>query len=82
MNRKFIVLLAALLMVAVSSNGQVFIADDEFEGMLRREEPEYALFVFNQGYDADFSYVPVGSGALVLTCLGGAYLLAKRKKRK
>jgi len=80
--RRVLVLLTTLLLFAGSLNAQVFIADDEFEGMMRQQESEYALFVPYPASDADQSYTPVGSGLLLLTCLGGAYLLTKRKKRK
>ncbi len=82
MNGKIVVLVTILLMMVGSSNAQVFIADDEFEGTLRQDDPDYALFVPYLGSDADQSFTPVGSGVLLLTGLGGAYLLTKRKKRK
>ena len=82
MNGKIVVLVTILLMMVGSSNAQVFIADDEFEGTLRKDDPDYVLFVPYQGSDDDQSYTPVGSGVLLLTGLGGAYLLTKRKKRK
>jgi hypothetical protein len=82
MKKKCIVSLAALLLMIGPLKAQVFIADDEFEGMLRKSDPEYALFVPYQGSDADQFFTPVGSGVLLLAGLGGAYLLTKRKKRK
>lgn len=82
MNRKFVVLLTALLLMVGSSKAQVFIADDEFEGMMRKQDPEFTLFVPHLATDADQSYTPVGSGVLLLAGLGGAYLLTKRKKQK
>ena len=82
MNKKCMVLLTALLLMVGPSKAQVFIADDEFEGMMRKQDPEFALFVPYVGSEADQSYTPVGSGVLLLAGLGGAYLLTKRKKRK
>ncbi len=82
MNKIIMVLLTALLLSAGSLTAQVFIADDEFEGMMRQEESEFVLFVPVQAQDGDQSYSPIGSGVLLLAGLGGAYLLTKRKKQK
>ena len=81
MKRKFLVVLTALLLMAGSSQAQIFIADDEFEGILRHGESEYVLVVPNQGTDAD-QFTPIGNGLLVLAGLGAAYLMSRRKKPK
>ena len=39
------------------------------------------IFVPVQGLDMDQSFTPVGNGLWVLGCLGGAYLLGKRRKK-
>ncbi len=80
MNKIIMVLLTALLLSAGSLTAQVFIADDEFEGMMRQEESEFVLFVPVQAQDGDQSYSPIGSGVLLLAGMAGAYLLTKRKK--
>ena len=83
MNKNIIVLLTALLLSVGSMKAQIFIADDEFEGVLRQGESEFVLFVPVQGQDADQSmYTPIGSGLLLLSGMAGAYLLTKRKKQK
>lgn len=82
MMKKTVVLLTVLFMAVVPMKAQVFIADDEFEGMMRQEESEFVLFVPVQAQDGDQSYSPIGSGVLLLAGLGGAYLLTKRKKQK
>ena len=81
MNKRIVVLLTALMLMAGTMNAQIFIADDEFEGTMRLEEDEFVLFVPVQGHEGDQSYSPVGSG-LLLTGMAGAYLLTKRKKQK
>lgn len=81
MNKRIVVLLTALMMMAGNMNAQVFIANDEFEGTMRLEDEEFVLFVPVQGHDGDQFYAPVGSG-LLLTGMAGAYLLTKRKKQK
>ena len=80
MNKKFVVLLTILLMIVGSSTAQVFIADDEFEGVLRNGESEYVLFAPVQGHDAH-QFTPIGDGLLLLTGIAGAYLLSKRRKQ-
>lgn len=82
MNKRIVVLLTALMLMAGTMNAQIFIADDEFEGTMRLEEDEFVLFVPVQGHEGDQSYSPVGSGLLLLTGMAGAYLLTKRKKQK
>lgn len=81
MNKKIVVLLTALLMLVGSSKAQVFISDDEFEGMLRHGESEYVLVAPAQGLDTD-QYTPVGHGLLFFTLLSGSYLLVKGGKTK
>ena len=81
MMKKTVVLLTVLFMAVVPLKAQVFIADDEFEGMMRLAESEYVLVVPNQASDAD-QYLPLGDGVLLLAGLGGAYLLRKRKKKE
>ena len=80
MMKKTLVLLTVLFMAVVPMKAQVFIADDEFEGMMRLQESEYVLVVPQLGTDAD-QFTPIGNGLLLLAGLGGAYLLKKRKKR-
>ena len=82
MNKNIIVLLTALLLSIGSMKAQIFIADNEFEGMLRQEQDEFVLFAPVQSLDTDQFYTPIGSGLLLLTGMAGTYLLTKRKKKK
>ena len=81
MNKIILVVLTALLLMAGSSQAQVFIADDEFEGILRHGESEYVLVAPVQGTDAD-QFTPLGDELFVLAGLGAAYLMSRRKKPK
>ena len=81
LNRRILMVLTALLLMTATSHAQVFIADDEFEGMLRKGESEYVLVAPIQALDSD-QYLPIGDGLWVLTCLGASYLLKKRKKKE
>ena len=55
MMKKIVVLLTVLFMAVVPMKAQVFIADDEFEGMMRQEESEFVLSVPVQAQDGDQS---------------------------
>ena len=81
MMKKIVVLLTVLFMAVVPMKAQVFIADDEFEGMMRKNDPDFALVSPIQGLSTD-QFTPIGNGLLLLAGLGGAYLLRKRNKKK
>ena len=75
------ILLTVLLMASAPLHAQIFIMDDEFEGKLRQNVTEENLWLPIVAIDQDQAYTPVGEGWLLLTALGGAYLLNKRKKK-
>ena len=75
------VLLTVFVLAVGPLKAQIFIADDEFEGMMRKSDPDYILVAPMQGLTTD-QFTPIGNGVLLLAGLGGAYLLTKRKKRK
>lgn len=77
--KKSIVLLL-LLTIATASQAQIFIDDEEFEGRMRLGAQSSSLIVPVQGQGTD-QYTPIGEGVIALSVLGGAYLLAKRKKK-
>ena len=77
---KKLMVLATLMVLTLSPlKAQVFIGDNEFEGVLRQGESEYVLVVPNEGSDAD-QYTPLGEGMLLLALFGEAYLHKKRKE--
>ncbi|MBQ8957862.1 MAG: hypothetical protein IJ057_05105 [Bacteroidales bacterium] len=62
------------------SKAQVFIMDDEEFSRLGREESELPNIPWlGQNYD---QYAPLNGEVLLLSCLGGAFLLHKCKKSK
>ncbi|MBR4561795.1 MAG: hypothetical protein IKO23_07760 [Bacteroidales bacterium] len=75
------ILLTVVFLSVGPLKAQVFIADDEFEGMMRKDNPDFALVSPLQGFSSD-QYLPLGDGVLLLVGLGGAYLLRKRNKKK
>lgn len=75
-----IIVLLLLLSLSLVSKAQIFIDDDEIEGTLRNGQSSSGLLVPIQGQQTD-QYAPLGEGVLLLGCLGGAYLLNKRRKK-
>lgn len=74
------IVLLLLLSLSLVSKAQIFIDDDEIEGTLRNGQSSSGLLVPIQGQQTD-QYAPLGEGVLLLGCLGGAYLLNKRRKK-
>ena len=78
-------LLAAVLLLSVPSRAQVFIMEDD-EGSNRINTNGYLPGIPNidVGYDQydDPSFAPLGSEVLILGCLGGIYLLGRRRKER
>ena len=82
MNRKIAMVLVTLtLLVSVSSEAQILIMDDEFEGYIRTGYQEFELVTPYQGGDFD-QYLPLGDGWLLLVGMGSAYLLKTGRKKK
>lgn len=79
--KRFIVVIGLLLVMTCPVQAQVFIMDEDMEGNIRLGETEFVVPVPYQGTDWD-EYLPLGDGVMLLTALGGAYLLRKRKKSK
>ena len=87
MNKKRIIALSILLLMAVTpivekADAQVFIVtEEEFLNSDRNRITDGQLpFVPNLNVTID-QYAPLGGGAWLLGCLGGAYLLGKRRKK-
>lgn len=75
--------IAVILLTAMSlsANAQVFMVDGD-ENYRDPEDPSVFINLpSNYGMATD-SYTPVGGGLLLLTVLGGAYLLKKKREIK
>ena len=75
-------IVAATLMMSAAANAQVFVLEQD-ESNARTDEGAEIMngFIPENGVQYDQGeYVPVGSGALLLAGLAGAYLLGKKKK--
>ena len=81
MNRIAMIMMAVMLMASKPVQAQIYILNEEFEGHERVEYDEWGLIAPYQGGDLE-QYLPLGDGVLALGLLGGAYLLAKRKKKE
>ena len=77
--KKMMALMAAMLLTAGSCMAQIFITDEDQDGRKTASKEEFNVMVAEQNVAYD-QYVPVGSSLLVLTGLGAAYLLGKRRK--
>ena len=72
--RRAIVLLLFMVM-SLTMKAQVFMMEDEADGRVLAP-----AWVPNPQHSAPVDYyLPLGDGLLVLTCMGAAYLLKKKK---
>ena len=79
MKKHIITFTAILLMSIGNSFAQVFMIDDDDNS----RSASIDLFIPQHNINNDqYDYAPVGSGTLILTCLGGAYMLTRRAKRR
>ena len=81
MKKRIIIVLAVLLMT-VSAQAQIFILEEGAQD--NRYVSEDGVGVIVPLHDVEYdqtNYTPLGSGALLLAGLAGAYLLGKKKKK-
>ena len=68
-----------------NANSQVFLTQEDME-RVDRDNPDLPgiphLAITTDQYQDQETYSPIGGGLLVLSCLGGAYLLGKKKSNK
>lgn len=80
--RKHIIIVALLLLLASAAPAQVFTTDEDVN--LRETAGDMDVLgripYHSVDYDQANAYAPAGEGIMLLTALGGAYLLGKRKK--
>ena len=77
--KKMMALMAAMLLTAGSCMAQIFITDEDQDGRKTVSQDEFTVMVPTLDKPND-QYLPVGSGLLIMTGLGAAYLLGKRRK--
>lgn len=84
--RKSIIIISLMVFMlgifnANKTYAQVFISDEDYHGYRAGEAGEFPL-TFEPDHDSTLDYTPVGNGIWLLGCLGGAYLLGKRRKKE
>ena len=82
--RKSIILLVTMLMMALPMRAQVFLTQEDLDSERAGQWEAIGLIIpiHEQDFDQAEPFTPVGSGIVLLTALGGAYLLGKRKERE
>ena len=82
MKKRLMITFAVLFMAIVPAKSQIFmLSEEEFNSNRAEGAGPFGVMVATQDVPYD-QYVPLGGGWLLLTGLGGAYLLKKRKKRQ
>lgn len=83
MKKRLITVIFTLFVMATTAIGQVIYLDEDVTNLRKgRDGEELGVMVPLQGQAYDqYEFTPVGSGLLVLLGMGGAYLVAKRKKQ-
>jgi len=83
MSKRRNILIALLLLAAMlPTQAQVFMMEDDNDPNrnVLNVNGQYNNVPFHGSTDDQANFVPLGSGALLLAALGGAYLTGKRKK--
>ena len=82
MKKRWITAIFTLFLAVTTAMGQVIYLDDDVSNLRQtRDGEELGVIIPLQDKPYDqFDIVPVGEGLLMLLGLGGAYLIAKRKK--
>ena len=81
--KKILLILTLLLSLAAPMRAQVFIMEED-ENQFRNVfgNGEWNNTIYHGSADDQTNFVPLCSGLLVMTTLGGAYLLGKRNKER
>ena len=80
--RKSFILLVTMLLMALPMRSQVFLTQEDLDSERDGQWEDIGLIIpiHEQDFDQAEPWAPVGSGITLLTALGGAYLLGKRRK--
>ena len=81
--RKSIILLVTMLLMALPMRSQVFLTQEDLDSERAGQWEDIGLIIpiHEQDFDQAEPYTPVGSGIVLLTALGGAYLLGKKNRK-
>ena len=80
--KRLTVILIALFMAVMPMRSQILIvSEEEYNSNRAQGTGTFNVMVPEQDVAYD-QYLPLGNGWLVLGCLGGAYLLGKKRSRR
>ena len=83
MKKIYIILVLTVLLLGSFHNtyAQIFIMEEDecFNDRIGYTEFDFPGLL--PDHDTTWDYTPIGDGLLLLGCLGGAYLLGKRRKK-
>lgn len=80
--KKFIAIVSLIFAFTIASYAQVFIIDDNIDNPRVPAEEEFDINNPGNHGSGDDWYLPLGGGVLLLSALGGAYLIRKNKNNK
>lgn len=79
--RIYIIITTLFLLLASAANAQVFTMADEENSRAEGDLDVLGRIPYHGvDYDQANDFAPLGEGMLLLTALGGCYLLGKRRK--
>lgn len=82
MNKRKILTAAIALLMAGSAQAQIFLEEESQSARSSYSSEEIGTMPYHQVEHDQANYVPVGSGIMLLTAIGGAYLIGKRKNER
>ena len=82
MKRTATILTLALLLTAGMAQAQIFLEDDEYNANRANAGEDLGVVPYHGVTHDQADWTPLGSGVLLLTALGGAYLLGKKPKKE
>ena len=82
MNKKLAALTVAMLLLSASAMAQIFLDDEMLtnRGWLGQMDSLGNIIPFHEVDWDQANYTPTGGGIMLLTVLGGDYLIGKRRK--
>ena len=81
MKKKIVTIVIALMLSSIPAMAQIFMSDEEFQKN-RVGTTNFGVDLPGTYASGEDWYAPVGSGAVLLAGLAGAYLLGKRHKKE
>ena len=82
--KKSFMLLVTMLLMALPMRSQVFLTQEDLDSERDGQWSDIGLIIpiHEQDFDQAEPWAPVGSGIALLTALGGAYLIGKKRREE